>query len=183
MFSIEHVKPTTTEKIHNTTSRINKGALKANALLLGVDLANDIYEHADEIREAADLIPYLADYAGRYADDVAGFLMTVLEHGDYSNLLPTISSILGVPLAARTIDNVADLLGIESNAQGAVRDFEEKVGNTIIKPVVDAVPDSVKTTVKEFNQASTHGGFLPAAQLGQLLSQGANWLGKQFGWR
>jgi hypothetical protein len=180
---VQHTEPSIKDKVKYRTGRINKGALRANAALIGLDLANDLYEHADEIKEAADLVPYLVNYVGEYADEVAGYLITVLENGDYSNVLPTAAGILGVPLATRTVDNLASLMNIEGvHTSRDLKNLEQDVQDTILEPVKDAVPEPVREEVKSFNQDLLHNGVSPASIVGTAIDHGVKWLTRRLGW-
>lgn len=91
-----------------------KGApLKVNAALTALDAANFYLEHKDEFDNVVD---FASAYGQEIVEGTVAAAQAAAEYaaqGDIPNLAVTGASIIGVPVVTRTIDNVADVLGVE----------------------------------------------------------------------
>jgi hypothetical protein len=151
------VNHSTYNKAATAYNKVKGTPLKVNAALTALDAANFYYEHQDEFDNVVD---FAQAYGSEIVDGAVATAETAyeaLKEGDLPTLAVTGASLVGIPVVTRTIDNVADSLGIE--------------GVNTTDATVDAI-SSASTALKETYDAGrpTDNPFLVSNPVSSLIT-------------
>lgn len=140
--SKETVVSPTTAKGTSSTEKVVKAAKAGNAALVGLDLANTLYENRDNIHDVSDAVKVVSDLVQNIPNQVVEDAKAVANAIASGNLV-TVGNIAldytPVPVITRTVDNVANALGYQTNVTKSTKEA--------VKTVSEAVQNTAKSAV------------------------------------